>query len=73
MIYCDGCGEDVPDEDSWWCKICSNTGQLQEVEVPVLIYDGVGAETEIVERYEVMDVCLNCCRGHNYGGDGNGQ
>jgi len=62
MAECDGCHEDWPRD--FFCERCSGEAELAEVRRPVVMWDYLGGDTEIVEEYVYRSICLNCCPGH---------
>jgi hypothetical protein len=65
LIICECCEEEWPED--FFCKICSNNGELIERRVPdpQWSYSIEDDESILVEEYVTYITCLNCCMGHS--------
>lgn len=63
-MICDCCDEEW--EESFFCKVCSDTPTLEEALTPLTEFewDYVGPDCEMREAEVYRTVCLNCCMGH---------
>jgi Fe2+ or Zn2+ uptake regulation protein len=65
-MICDCCDGDW--EDAFFCKVCSDTPELEERLMPMLDWGGEDDDMEMQEvDVYLRSVCLNCCMGHKSG------